>query len=128
MIMTRVSKDIRDVLDGTNKDENEECYSTGETNTINFIKADGSQQVFPYSQLITVWTEHTEEENVIKVFFATHLVTIKGLNLNVIYEALTSQNLLSMMAQDERYLKARDQKKAFVKGIEIKWKNKEIEL
>ncbi len=120
--MTQVSKDIRNVLDGTNKDENEECYAIGETNTINFIKVDGSRQMFPYSQIITAWTENTEEENVIKVFFSTHLVTIEGHNLNVIYEALTNQNLVSVFAQDERYLKATGEKKAFLKKIGVEWK------
>ncbi len=120
--MTRVSKDIRDVLDGTSKDENEECYTTGETNTINFIKADGSQQMFPYSQLITAWTEHTDEENVIKVFFSTHLVTIEGHNLNAIYGHIREQNLISVFAQDQRYLKSVGEKKVFIKELEIEWK------
>ena len=120
--MTRVSKDIREVLDGTNKEDNDECYTTGETTTINFIKADGSEQMFPYAQLITAWTEHTDEENVIKVFFATHLVTIKGLNLSVIYEALTNQNLISVLAQDKRYFITEDEKKAFAKEIRVEWK------
>ena len=124
--MTRVSKDILDVLDGTNKDENEECYTTGETNTINFVKADGSQQMFPYSQLISAWTEHTDEENVLKVFFSTHLVTVKGHNLNAIYKHIREQNLVSVFAQDERYLKATGEKIAFVKVIEIEWKGKNI--
>ncbi len=120
--MTQVSKDIQDELDGYKQsDKNNECFKTGETNTINFVKADGSQQMFPYSQLITAWTEHTDEENVIKVFFSTHQVTIKGLNLSVIYKTMTNQNLLSLSAQDQRYLKVKKQKKAFIKRIKIEW-------
>lgn len=121
--MNRISKEINDELDrNSEKLADNEYYTTGETSTVNFVMADGQQQMFPYSQLITAWTENTDEENVIKVFFATHVVAIKGLNLSVIYKALTNQNLISVVAQDERYLKASDQKKAFVKKIEIEWK------
>lgn len=120
--MTRISKDISDLLDGTNKDENDECYKIGETKTINFIKTDGSQQMFPYSQLTTAWTEDTDEGNVIKMIFSTHVVTIKGHNLAKIYEAMEKHNLKAITAQDERYLKTIGEKNVFIKEIEIEWK------
>lgn len=121
--MSQISKDILDELNGHRGTSNtEECYTTGKTQTINFVKIDGSQQMFPYSQLITAWTEHTDEENVIKIFYSTHLITVKGFNLDTIYEALEKQNLKSLTAQDERYFNLSNEKKVFVKGIEIEWK------
>jgi hypothetical protein len=124
----QISEDIQGELDDAfkikgNTDENE-CYTTGETNTINFIKADGQQQMFPYSQLITAWTEDTDEENIIKIFFATHLVTIKGHNLKVIYEILTNQNVISMVAIDKRYFNISNEEKVFINEITIEWKRK----
>ncbi len=121
--MSQISKDIIDELNGhRGTSKNEECYTTGKTKTINFVKADGSKQMFPYSQLITAWTEHTDEENVIKIFYSTHLVTFKGYNLDTIYEAIDKQNLKSLTAQDDRYFNLSNEKKVFVKGIEIEWK------
>ena len=121
----RISQNIQEELDDAFKtksstDENE-CYTTGETNTINFVKADGQQQMFPYSQLITAWTEDTDEENIIKIFFSTHLVTIKGYNLKPLYQALTNQTIKSLTAQNVQYFNL-SEKKVFVKKIEIEWK------
>ncbi len=80
--------------------------------------------MFPYSQLITAWTEDTDEENIIKIFFSTHLATIQGYNLKPLYQALTNQTVKSITAQDERYFNLSSGKKVFVKKIEIEWKGK----
>ena len=126
----RISQNIQEELDDAFKTKNStdenECYTTGETNTINFIKADGQQQMFPYSQLITAWTEHTDEENIIKIFFSTHLVTIQGYNLEAIFQALTNQSLKLITTQDERYFNKLKQKNMLIKKVVIDWKKGKI--
>ena len=122
----RISQNIQEELDDAfktkgNTDENE-CYTTSETNTINFIKADGQQQMFPYSQLITAWTEHTDEENIIKIFFSTHLVTIKGYSLDKLYREFSKLSITNINGIDKRYYKDFEESIPFVYLIEINWK------
>jgi hypothetical protein len=123
--MNRISKEILAELDGKDKEELEENgFKSGETTTINFIKADGSQQMFPYSQLITTWTEKTDEYNLIKLFFSTHLVTLKGYKLNGLYELIRKYNLEIVIAMDKRYLNTSKDSQPYVIEIDIEWKNK----
>jgi len=121
--MNRISKEILSELDDQAKETLEtKGYKTGSVGTIDFIKQDGSRQMFPYSQLITAWTEHTDQHNVIKLFFSTHLVILKGYNLAQVYELIRSQTLEIIVARDERYMNRTKEAQAYVTGIEIEWK------
>lgn len=121
--MSRISKDINKALSDEKPDLKEKGYETGETKTIDFIKADGTRQMFPYSQLITAWTEQTDEAQLIKLFLSTHHVTITGYNLGMIYDHIRSQDLALLMVKDQRYLNTAKQKQPYVTRIEIEWKS-----
>ena len=120
--MSRISKDIDKALSDEQSDLKEKGYETGETKSIDFIKADGTRQMFPYSQLISAWTEQTDEAQVIKLFFSTHLVTLSGYNLGLIYDHVRDQVLKLLMARDERYLNTAKEKQPYVTAIVIEWK------
>ncbi|MCP9290543.1 hypothetical protein [Gracilimonas sediminicola] len=121
--MNRISKEILAELDGQDKEELEEKgFKSGDVGTIDFIKQDGTRQMFPYSQLITTWTEKSDEHNLIKLFFSTHHVSLKGFNLSTLYELIRQQNLEILIARDERYLNTSKDSQPYVIGIEIEWK------
>lgn len=121
--MNRISKEILTELDGKDKEELEENgFKSGDCGTVDFIKQDGSRQLFPYSQLITSWTEKTDEHNLIKLFSSTHLITLKGFNLNALYELIRKQNLEIVIARDERYLNTAKDNQPYVIDIDIEWK------
>lgn len=107
----------------TTKDPNKlNIFEIGETKTIDFELLDGTRQNFPYGHYLTSWIGKDGDERVMKIFFATHLVTIKGFCLDSIYDALCSFKLKSIKANDERYLKTIDEGKTFVIDIKITWK------
>lgn len=99
-------------------------FATGETKTIDFILLDGARQNFAYSQYITSWIGKEEGDRFIKIFFATHLVTIEGFCLDNIYNELIKLLVIYIKTNDERYANIHDDDKAFVTKIEIKWKER----
>lgn len=98
------------------------AYMVGETRTIDFKLHDGTRQYFPYSHMLTCWFGKKTNKSVIKIFFATHLVTIEGYCLKEVYELLTEQRLKSLKALDIRYLQTGDMNNLFVSNITIEWK------
>ena len=80
-------------VDEDNQDNQSEAltvFETGDTKTIDFVKKDGTRQSFPYGHYMTAWYEKKKDTNewAIKIFFATHLVTISGFSLEKIYDEL----------------------------------------
>jgi len=84
---------------------------------------DGTQQNFAYSHYLTAWLGKEGKERIIKVFFATHLVTIRGYCLDEIYKATLSQSLKMVTANDERYLSNVPEGNPFVTDVNIAWKS-----
>ena len=114
----------------TKKDPNAiTVFETGETRTIDFILKDGTRQNFAYIHYLTAWLGKDEAaektERYIKIFFATHLITIKGYCLDEIYNHLLDFSLKTIKANDERYLDMVEENKPFVMDIKVTWKNKE---
>ena len=97
-------------------------FEVGDTRTIDFILLDGTRQNFAYSHYMTAWLGKEEGERVIKVFFATHMVTIYGFCLDIIYIALIGFKLKLVKANDARYADIQDEDKPFVTSINIEWK------
>lgn len=106
------------------KNDNFNVYEIGESKTIDFVLLDGTRQNFPYSHYLTSWLGVESEERVIKIFFATHMITIKGYCLDELYEPLLSQKLKSIKANNNRYQNPSDDK-ALVTEVIIKWKKEE---
>lgn len=100
-------------------------FEIGDTKTIDFELLDGTRQNFTYAHYLSSWLGKDGEDRIIKIFFATHLITIKGYCLNEIYDALASFNLKHLKANDERYLKTLEEGKSFITDIEIVWKKEQ---
>ena len=104
-------------------------FEIGETRTIDFELLDGTRQNFAYAHYLTAWLGKEKvgqkTERVIKIFFATHLVTIHGYCLDKIYNTVTTQTLKYLRANDERYLEMIDDTQPFVRHIEVKWRGEE---
>ncbi|MFL1013247.1 hypothetical protein [Flavisericum labens] len=104
-------------------------FETGDTRTIDFVLKDGTRQNFAYAHYMTAWIgidkESENNERYIKIFFATHLVTINGYCLDEIYNSLISFSLKSVKVIDDRYLDMAGDDESFVKDITITWKKEE---
>ncbi|MDH7911352.1 hypothetical protein [Winogradskyella sp. SYSU M77433] len=112
----------------TTKDPNKlNVYEVGETKTIDFELLDGTRQNFSYAHYITSWIGKDGDERVIKIFFATHLVTIKGYCLDPVYEAVASLKLKKLKANNVRYIKSIEEGKTYIIMIEIRWKNNQLD-
>jgi hypothetical protein len=98
-------------------------FEIGETRSINFILDNGSQQNFPYTHYLTGWYGMDNDEWVIKLFFATHIVTIRGYCLEELYENIRLLKVKKVIAYDERYLDMVGESDPFVTDIVVKWKN-----
>ncbi|GAA3643654.1 hypothetical protein [Flavivirga jejuensis] len=108
-------------------------FETGDTRTIDFCLLDGTRQCFLYSHMLTAWLgkdSNTKENNnrVIKIVFATHLITINGFCLDDIYNHLTTLTLINLKAHDQRYLNAISENSPFITNIKIMWKKEENDL
>ncbi|MDD7887871.1 hypothetical protein [Flavivirga sp. 57AJ16] len=107
----------------TTKDPNTiTVFETGDTKTIDFELLDGTRQNFHYSHYITSWMGKENGERIIKIFFATHLVTINGYCLDEIYNHLTTLSVKSIKAHDQRYLNMVEENQPFAIQISIEWK------
>lgn len=103
----------------------ERAYKLGDTKTIDFIMLDGTRQNFPYSHYLTSWLGIEDDAQVLKIFFATHLVTIKGSCLAKLYDHFIVSKLLMVQASDSRYNKTNSEEEPFVSDIKIAWKKEE---
>lgn len=102
-----------------------QVYEKGESRTIDLSFKDGTRQHFAYSHYITGWYGKDNDEWVIKLFFATHIVTIHGYCLEELYENITLLKVKKVTAYDERYLNMVGESDPFVTDIVVKWKNKD---
>jgi len=93
-------------MDVQNDKENEqanpneiEVFKIGETKTIDLIIKDGMRQNFPYSHYLSAWLDKEDEDRVLKIFFATHLITVQGYCLDEIYNPASSIQTRSSQSQ-----------------------------
>jgi hypothetical protein len=117
-----IIKETQKKQDQNYNSEDLKVYEVGDTRTIDFVMLDGTRQNFPYSHYLTSWLGMENEERVIKIFFATHLVTIKGYCLDQIYNELIVFNLKSLKSNTERYLGNVNTDTPFITSISITWK------
>jgi len=107
--------------------ENIKVYEIAETRTIDFVMLDGTRQNFPYSHYLTSWLGMENEERIIKIFFATHLVTIRGFCLGELYEFILTQRLKAVTAHSKRY-NSPSKNEVLVTEIIVKWKKENQEI
>lgn len=78
----------------------------GGTRNVSFVLPDGKRLFLNYSYLIS--GEYVPEDGEIKLTFTTHLVTIKGNNLDSFYEGLMAQVPKEISVTDKRYIKTKN--------------------
>ena len=100
-------------------------FETGQTKTIDFVQKDGTRQSFSYGHFMTAWMGIKDDERFIKIFFATHLITIKGYCLDPIYDHFINQYLKILRVSDERYLDQVKEHEPFIVEINIVWKKED---
>ncbi|MDH7913466.1 hypothetical protein [Winogradskyella sp. SYSU M77433] len=103
------------------KNDGFKTYEIGESKTIDFVLLDGTRQNFPYSHYLTSWLGVENEERVIKIFFATHMVTVKGFCLDQLYNRILKQELKRISANKIRYEITRNDN-TYITNIVIQWK------
>ncbi len=105
-------------------------FEMGETRTIDFVLANGTRQNFAYAHYMTTWIGKDENgeknERCIKIFFATHLVTIRGYCLDNLYNELIKLSVKSIKVNDERYLDMVNEGQPFVTDIKVTWKKEDV--
>ena len=102
-------------------------FTLAESKTLDFKLKDGTRQNFHYSHFITAWLGNEDNLNIIKVFFSTHLVTIKGYCLEELYDHLIEHAVKNIIEHDERYISMVADDKVFVTDIDIAWKKDKAE-
>ncbi|WP_136468931.1 hypothetical protein [Flagellimonas onchidii] len=110
------------IKDNYQEDENLSVFALGESKTIDFRLKGGSRQCFHYTHFISAWMGKEDELQFIKIFFSTHLVTIKGYCLEELYDCLIEHKVKNITEYDERYASMVEESKVFVIEIEISWK------
>lgn len=80
--------------------------TTGDVRNLCFVQPDGKRQFLNYAYLIS--GEYDPEASEITLTYTTHIVTVKGYDLNEIYEALMGQVVKKIVAVDERYRSTRE--------------------
>jgi len=79
-----------------------ENYSTSaHVRNLCFVQADGKRLFLNYAYLVS--GEYTPETNTIKLVYTTHEITLKGRNLENLFESLMAHVPRQITAVDKRY-------------------------
>lgn len=91
--------------DPTSKENDAESISNyavaGNVRNITFIWQDGKKQSLNYGYLVSC--EYLPDDNKITMLFTTHIVTLKGIKLSGLFDALVAQLPESITCVDARY-------------------------
>ena len=95
-----------------------ERYNTeGSTRTLCFIQADDKSIFLNYSYLVS--GEFDPNESAIKLTYTSHLITIKGSNLDSLYEEIMYQIARIISVTDKRYAETVDGEKPVITEVSI---------
>jgi len=85
-----------------NDEQEIENYSTtGQVRNLCFVLADGKRLFLNYAYLVS--GEYSPEANTIKLVYTTHEITLKGRNLEGLFESLMAHVPRQIMAVEKRY-------------------------
>lgn len=71
------------------------------TRNLLMVMADGNRKFFNYSYLITA--DYLKTEDFIRLEFTTHMVTLHGLQLESLFDALFEHRVRMIVCKDARY-------------------------
>ncbi|WP_298115539.1 hypothetical protein [Flavobacterium sp.] len=107
--------------DASNPNDTQEIenYSTtGHVRNLCFVQADGKRLFLNYAYLVS--GEYSPEANTIKLVYTTHEITLKGRNLEGLFESLMAHVPRQIVAVEKRYKGIKDENSAMIYEIEIK--------
>jgi hypothetical protein len=90
--------------DASNPNDTQEIenYSTtGHVRNLCFVQADGKRLFLNYAYLVS--GQYSPEANTIRLVYTTHEITLKGRNLEGLFESLMAHVPRQIVAVDERY-------------------------
>ncbi len=79
----------------------EQYDSPGHPRNLCFIEAGGKRTFLNYAYLVT--GEYSPEQTAITLSFTTHTVTLKGANLDILFEYLLDHKVKKITSLDKRY-------------------------
>lgn len=79
----------------------ENYSSTGHVRNLCFVQADGKRFFLNYAYLVS--GEYSPEANMIKLVYTTHEITLKGRNLEGLFESLMAHMPRQIVAFEKRY-------------------------
>lgn len=101
-----------------NGDQEIENYSTSaHVRNLCFVQADGKRLFLNYAYLVS--GEYTPEANMIKLVYTTHEITLKGCNLEGLFENLMAHVPRQIVAVEKRYEGIKSENSATVYEIGI---------
>ena len=92
--------------------------TTGDGRNLCFVQPDGKRQFLNYAYLIG--GEYDPEASEIKLTYTTNIVTIKGYNLQALFESLMGQVPKEIVGIDKRYSEGRDETETVITEIIIR--------
>lgn len=97
---------------------NLESYnSPGHVRNLCFVQLDGKRTFLNYAYLIA--GNHVSEENIIVLTYSTHIITLKGQNLEKLFDNLRFHLPKEIVAIENRYSKTKNESEIIVNEIEI---------
>lgn len=98
--------------------DNSSYASGSNTRNLLLILANGDEKFFNYSYLITA--DYLKSEGCIRLAFTTHVVTLRGLQLELLFSALFEHRVRVVVCRDARYNSLDDNEEGFVvNGLEV---------
>jgi hypothetical protein len=90
--------------EATGQSEDDIFYAQpGNVRNLGFAWGDGRKQAFNYAYLVSQELNVSQDVNVITLYFTSHVVTIKGYKLDLLYEDLFVHKSRVIHAVDKRY-------------------------
>ncbi len=101
-----------------NDDQEIENYSTaGQVRNLCFVQTDGKRLFLNYAYLVS--GEYSPEANTIKLVYTTHEITLKGRNLEGLFESLMGHAPRQIVAVEKRYEGVKEETAIIVNEIII---------
>ena len=97
--------------------EIENYSTTAQVRNLCFVQTDGKQLFLNYAYLVS--GEYSPEANTINLAYTTHEITLKGRNLDGLFESLMSHMLRQIVAVEKRYEGMKDKSDIVVYEINI---------
>lgn len=97
--------------------EIENYSTTGHVRNLCFVQTDGKRLFLNYAYLVS--GEYSPEANTIKLVYTTHEITLKGRNLECLFESLMSHVPRQIVAVDKRYEGTKEESEIVVNAINI---------